>query len=373
MQKKILALWQGGRSVPRLAFVLQFCGQFKLSVDEFLTAMLERHNSVNGQVARPSQKGSFPTARDKAASWQETIRQTLAAALLEEPPPPLSAVSQRLFYASARPLYCHANDLSHQVAARYRTWLAAQRFVPANAPVSPAALLEQSLAAELKQDFPRRPAMLARQAGYEYVAHAQAACPALWQALAEKYRQTKAARQQRQQASARDLLAVALIEKPTPSVKVVARRLGISEPQQLQRWFPEECGRLSAMYAQQKAERLAALEAKLRIALSENPPRALAQIASSLPYNRQDCYRRWPDLCYALATRYLDHQKDCTQKKKQAIREQVHQVVAELQQAGIHPTQQRVRERLVNPHRFCFVFLNRAIRETKQEMQIPIW
>lgn len=141
----------------------------------------------------------------------------------------------------------------------------------------------------------------------------------------------------------------------------------------LRQRYPEQWRGLKEKREQQKKERLANLEAQLRAALLDHPPRPLRQVALSICYNRKDCYRRWPMLCNAIAQRHLEYQKECTSHKRLALREQVCQIAQEIHQAGVHPTKSRILSALHDPATTCFVAFSKAVKEARQKLNLTNW
>jgi hypothetical protein len=120
-----------------------------------------------------------------------------------------------------------------------------------------------------------------------------------------------------------------------------------------------------------KEKRLEEMEAQLRAALNEEPPRFLKQVATSLHRDRSELYLRWDELCRTIPARYIKYKKKCARKRRLALKEQVRQIVLELHQRGLHPSKERVIPLLHNPPKACFVTLNDVLREIREELNLP--
>jgi hypothetical protein len=168
----------------------------------------------------------------------------------------------------------------------------------------------------------------------------------------------------------RELMTAALNEYPTPIMKEVVRRLGYRSEQTLRARFPEEYRALREKRARRRDKRLEEMEAKLRAALNEEPPRPLMQVAASIYCDRSELYQHWDELCRTIAARYIEYKKECARKRRQALKEQVFQIVLELHQSGLHPTRERVILLLHNPPMASFVTLNEILREIREELNL---
>jgi hypothetical protein len=371
VRKKIVSFWQGGRSIPRLEFILKFCYQLDLSVADFLTAMIGRLSCGTQVDETQLQNLKVPTKREAVAAWETNVWRTLEAALLEEPPPPLSEIAGRLGYASTGPLYGKYRELSQRVAARYRTTIGGDRSIHLSPDKKPPSLLPQLLEQELSKENPCHPGNLAKEAGYKYVDTAERQCPELWRTLLDKHRKCRDEEKRKRHEHEREVLRSALSENPTPTLNEIVRRLGYRSNGTLIYRFPDECRAIREKSTRRRKERHEELEAKLHAALSEDPPRPLKQVAASLHYNRKDCYRRWRELCCAIAARHTDYRRKRARKRRLALKEQVRQIVLELHQRGLHPTKERVIPLLHNPPKACFVTLNDVLREIREELNLP--
>lgn len=369
VRNKIVSFWQGGRNIPRLEFILKLCYRFNLSAADFLTAMIGRL-SCGAQIDETQlQSLKVPARREAVAAWEANVRRTLEAALLEEPPPSLSEIAVRLGYASTVPLYSKYGELSRRIADRYRMTIGGHDSIQPPPDEQQTSQLRRLLEQELSKENPCFPRILAKEAGYKYVDTAKRQCPELWQTLLDKRRKYR--KEEKNNEREREAITSALSEDPTPTLQEIAKRLGYRSNPNLSQRFPDECRAIKEKHARRRKEQLEELEAKLRAALSEEPPLPLKQVAVSIHYNRLDCYRRWPELCRAIAARHIDYVKECARKRRLALKEQVRQIVLELHQSGLHPSKERVIPLLHNPPMACFVTLNELLREIKEELNLP--
>lgn len=371
VRNKIISFWQGGRSIPKLEFILKFCYRLDLSVADFLTAMIGRLGCGTQIDATQLQSPEVPTTREAVAAWEANVRRTLEAALVEDPPPPLSEVAGRVGYASTGPLYGKYGGPSRRIAARYRMTVGGHGSIRLSPDKKQPSLLRQLLEQELSKENPCHPRNLAKEAGYRHVDTAERQCPELWLALLDKRRKYREEEKAKQNERIREAITSALSEDPTPSLKEIFRRLGYRSRSSLSQRFPDECRAVKEKRDRGRKERLEELEAKLRAALSEEPPRPLTQVAAGIHYNRHDCYRRWPELCRAVAARHIEYINERARKKRLALKEQVRQIMLELHRYGLHPTKERVNSRLHNPLMIGFHTFNELFRQVKEELNLP--
>jgi len=324
VRKKIVSFWQCGRSIPRLEFILKFCYRLDLSVVDFLTVMTNRLCCGIQVDETQLQNLKVPTKREAVVAWETNIRRTLEAALLEEPPPPLAEIAGRLGYLSAGSLYRKHGELSRRVVARYQKTIRGHGSI--------------QLQPEEKQQFQFR-----RRKGEKSTEHERE----------------------------REVLISALSENPTPTLNEIVRRLGYQSNETLIYRFPDERRAIREKRDQQRKKRHEELEAKLRAALSEEPPRPLTQVAASLQYSRLYLYCRWGELCRAIAARYIDYIKERARKRRLALKEQVRQTALELYQCGINPTKQAISSQLQNPPIASFTTFNEIFKQVKEELNLP--
>jgi AraC-like DNA-binding protein len=358
---KIFSFLQGGRAVFRLEYILKLCHRLGLSVADFMTAMIGGLNC--GIQVDETQLQSLKAPGRREAD----VRHVLEAALLEEPPPHLSEIAERLGYASTNHLHRKYEKMSRRIIAKCQMTDGGRQLTQQLPDKKQSYRLLRLLEQELSKADPRHPGVLAKKAGYKRASKAERQCPELWRALLDKHRKYK----EEERRIERELIASALNEDPAPVMKEIVRRLGYRSTQTFRARFPEEYRAIREKRAQQKEKRLEEMEAKLRAALKEEPPRPLRQVAASLHRDRGELYQCSDELCRAIAARYIEYKKECARRKRLALKEQVHQIVLELHQRGLHPTRERVILLLRDPPMTSFVTLNEILREIREELNLP--
>jgi hypothetical protein len=228
-------------------------------------------------------------------------------------------------------------------------------------------LLEQ----ELRKEDPCHPGNLAKKAGYKIASVAKRQCPELWKALLDMHRKYKEEERQVQREREHEVIAAALNEDPMPTMKEIVGRLGYRSEQTFRARFPKEYRTIKKKRTRRRKKRLEEMEAELRMALDEEPPRPMRQVAASLHRERSELYQYCYELCRAIAARYIEYKKEGAKKRRLALKEQVRQIALELQQRGLHPTRERVIPQLHNPPVTSFVTLNNVLREIREELNLP--
>lgn len=156
-------------------------------------------------------------------------------------------------------------------------------------------------------------------------------------------------------------------EIPPPTITMVAQRLGYCRAT-LEKHFPELCHRIGARpYAYRNnldkklephQKRIArqfdrntvkrALEDAL--ASDEYPPPTMTCIVQRIGYPHTQCYRYFPELCHAIAAKYLAYRQEMTRQKEEELHEQIRQAVQRLVEQGINPRADRIEEAVGKPH-----------------------
>jgi hypothetical protein len=110
-----------------------------------------------------------------------------------------------------------------------------------------------------------------------------------------------------------------------------------------------------------------ALEAFLVSA--EDPPPSLREMARRLGLGTSEgLYRRFPELCRAIAARYLAGRRQRTARRQEDLRHEVRQVVATLHAQGLYPSANRVHALLRQPPVFRHPVVRAAWVEALREL-----
>jgi len=139
-------------------------------------------------------------------------------------------------------------------------------------------------------------------------------------------------------------------ERPGPSMAQVAKSLGYSHGL-LFRKFPELCQAISARHREEvEEEQYERLRGTLEAALqsSEGFPPSMRQVAKNLKSHHGSLFKKFPELCQAIATRYLDAMKKQRTERTQKLCEEVRQATLRIHAQGIYPSTNKVQASLTN-------------------------
>jgi transcriptional regulator with XRE-family HTH domain len=173
---------------------------------------------------------------------------------------------------------------------------------------------------------------------------------------------------------AKVFIRAALKENPPPSITQIVKRLGgEASGAILQKHFPKEYRKIVDRYLDQRKKPfdLEGVSAKLQAELEAIPPRSLRQVSQSLGIIRSWLYKKLPNLCKAISTRYEAFRKDLRKKDKEQLKGEVYRIVVELHSKGVYPSVTYVHSLLSMPN--CSNLLVEVIRELKHEANLPYW
>jgi hypothetical protein len=139
------------------------------------------------------------------------------------------------------------------------------------------------------------------------------------------------------------IMQEARMEVPTPMMKEIAVRVGVTSAEALYRRFPDECRSLSLRRAQLEESRRVEMEKNLRAALSNEPPRPLRQVAAEYGYNLCAIYESYQQVCLAISASYAAYRKEEIPKRRHVLKERIRQFAADIQEGGISSTADRIK------------------------------
>jgi hypothetical protein len=197
----------------------------------------------------------------------------------------------------------------------------------------------QLLEGELNQECPRSVEALATEAGYKSSTTIYGNFPDLVRAILAKRKEFKKEWIER----GHRIMQEARMEVPTPMMKEIAVRVGVTSAEALYRRFPDECRSLSLRRAQLEESRRVEMEKNLRAALSNEPPRPLRQVAAEYGYNLCAIYESYQQVCLAISASYAAYRKEEIPKRRHVLKERIRQFAADIQEGGISSTADRIK------------------------------
>ncbi len=237
----------------------------------------------------------------KVLRTRAQLRSILQNTLTETPPPNVKTVARRLGYRNASALYQWNSDLAKQITERCRKSGRRQPRPPARVrPICSRVKMQQALEIALLFNPPVPLMQLAQQLGYGGPTVMQKRFPELCVAIREKRNAWNTERA----LQIRNEITLALQEEPPPSLIEIARRLKIGTRKTLRKFCPNVGELLAERRADCRAVRLAYREAALRSALVEAPPPSIRHVARRLGLSKNTLKLTFRSLCRDIGIRY---------------------------------------------------------------------
>lgn len=161
-------------------------------------------------------------------------------------------------------------------------------------------------------------------------------------------------------------LRAALRENPPPSLNQAAKRLGLGQ-KSLRRHFPSLCEAIKARYREYLEMEWDKVGQEMKTALSEYPPPSVIELAGRLERSKSSLYDRLPELCHAVAERYVEYRRFCSEEAKEDLKKEVCEIALKLYERGIRPSHSAVSKHLSRPGRMSRGEARGALRQWKAE------
>jgi hypothetical protein len=251
------------------------------------------------QQLRESVGSRFSNCKPRRTYTQ--LRCALQAILIEIPPPDVNTVARRLGYRSAASLYRRGAGLAKQITKNHRKSGHFDKKQRARLrPICSTKKMKRALEMALASDHPIPLNHLAQQLGYHDATVVEKRFPELCRAIREKRDPWNAQRI----LHIRRVASLALQEEPPPSLAEIARRVNIGMRKTLRKYCPNVGELLTERRAAYRAACLAHREAALRSALVETPPPSIRHVARRLRLSKNTLKRGFRSLCRAIGIRY---------------------------------------------------------------------
>jgi hypothetical protein len=111
------------------------------------------------------------------------------------------------------------------------------------------------------------------------------------------------------------------------------------------------------------------LENKLRSVLTEVPPPSLADLYKRFGTSQWIVWKNHPVLRFAIADRHRQYRKQETQATRDAVRQEVRQVVADLYKKGLCPSVPRVKNLLTGGSIRNWIAMRDAVADARKEYE----
>ncbi len=160
----------------------------------------------------------------------------------------------------------------------------------------------------------------------------------------------------------------ALEEKPAPSMREVATRLGHSA-NALRSRFPELSAALAARIPARRLFERDRMRDRLQTALELNPAASMKDVAESIGKDVNHLRTLFPDLCRQITGRYVEGKRQASAQRKLQFCAEIRTAVIGLCERGINPSRKRVFASIVKPAMRCCHTLDRQIAQTLRELE----
>lgn len=107
---------------------------------------------------------------------------------------------------------------------------------------------------------------------------------------------------------------------------------------------------------------------KLILSKSQDKPPSLTKVAKQLGFNRRTLTRRFPKLCQAISTNYLESRKSQRLHKIQKCALEIEQAVIELHKQGVYPSESNVSKLISQPGYFREKEVRAALKKARQSL-----
>jgi hypothetical protein len=133
----------------------------------------------------------------------------------------------------------------------------------------------------------------------------------------------------------------ALLETPPPTLRDFKKQRGFSR-YTLQRRFPDLYRKLALRSAQRRYRRREETESGLRVACTEEPPPSGRAVAARLRSHRGHLKKTFPEVWQLILQRHAQYRKQEVSRKRAAFAERVRRIATDLLLAGKYPSRRRV-------------------------------
>lgn len=327
--------WVSGRFKPTLDHLCGLSYQLELPLAILFKGVPAEWRGPE----RLRQQNDFRKDRSVIASAE--LRRSLAATLSEKPPPSVAEIARRLKFRRTATLWVREPDLCRQIAARWRASGIRNNATPLYKK-SEKQRLESILRRYLTRQNPPSVNEIAFQLGYKSSGSIRERFPELYRAISAKRNQQTF----RKRETLRLAVEAARTESPPPSLKQLARRLGLCSVSILTGTYPETC----AYYRQWRRVWLDEQREKLRLSIREwlaaEPAPTVALLCRHFGLSASFFQLRFPAENREVVQRTVERTRAARENRVVIMREEIFEIVRDLHEKNLYPFIARVRSAL---------------------------
>jgi len=310
--------------------------------------------------------------RENNQNRGNAILRELNIALTQTPPPSLDLIAKKLGVQS-KSLYLNYSDVCKKITARHIKFYGRVNSINSVFYKKPLniAFAREILDSELKKAKPKPLTQIATENGFFDHRTIKRLAPDLYEQVKEKRKLLDIAESEKEAKRIYGFIKKALSETSPPPLKEVAHQAGFNNCCKFKRLFPKECKKIVERYAGYRKIRDLILKDKLLEALQENPPPTNMELSKRLGYrDSASIHFKFPEVCYQITERHRKYVIQCKEEREKEFRSQIKSIVIDLQKQGLHPSEGRVKPRLVNPPSRSWSLFKKYLDEIKDEFGI---
>jgi AraC-like DNA-binding protein/transcriptional regulator with XRE-family HTH domain len=331
--------WVSGRVKPTLDHLCRLSYQLEIPLAMLFTGVPAEWRGPE-RLRRQNDFRKDKSYAQRPVIVSTELRRSLAGALSENPPPSVAEIARRLEFRRTATLWVREPDLCRQIAARRRT----------SGTMSNATQLykceKQRLESVLRRYLTRQnsPSVneIAFQLGYKGSGSIRERFPELCRAISAKRSQQTL----RKRETLRLAVETARTESPPPSLKQLARRLGLGCVNVLTGSCPETC----ASYKQWRRAWADEQRDKLRLSicgwLAAEPAPSVASLCRHFGISASYLQLRFPPENRKVVQRTAERTRAARENRVVIMRQEIFKIVHDLYEKNLYPSIPRVKSAL---------------------------
>jgi hypothetical protein len=266
-------------------------------------------------------------------------------------------LAKRIGYKSHAGIYKRFPSLAREITSRHRSHITYTRQSYETVKAALESALESAEIDSLGE--------VARMLGYDEAAVLSQRFPVLSAAVKKKCHQRRKAKDAKATEEMHAALLSALNEQPPPALNVLARRLGYKASGRLRDRFPDLCKVISARFLESRRSRKYGKERILKAALKENPAPSMREIAKRVGVVATVLSQQFPELAGQISKRHKEQKRERERLRQKELKGHIRAAMLELSSNGVYPSRSQISARV--PIGATSRLLTRLLKEIRLE------